>query len=235
MLLRNELTTRKNNNYICATRLNCLPNTRVRNPAAALHLKAMQVGDRAFFYHSGKPKAIVHCHGGLLLEQLKSQGLMWDLRDGDRLLWFSTTAWMLWNTVISALLHGAAAVLIDGNPLYPDLRQQWRWAEETGATLIGLSPGFVMACRKDGLEPAREFDLRAVRQVGVAGAPLPVAVDPQKRAPGRAAQAGGPAGAGPEGAAGGPARRQGRVFPGPRAGGTGPGQQAQGRLVQGGG
>ena len=121
---------------------------------------------------TGKPKAIVHCHGGLLLEQLKSQGLMWDLRDGDRLLWFSTTAWMLWNTVISALLHGAAAVLIDGNPLYPDLRQQWRWAEETGATLIGLSPGFVMACRKDGLEPAREFDLRAVRQVGVAGAPL---------------------------------------------------------------
>lgn len=121
---------------------------------------------------TGKPKAIVHCHGGLLVEQLKSQGLLWDLREGDRLLWFSTTAWMLWNTVISALLHGAAAVLIDGNPLAPDLRQQWRWAEETGATLVGLSPGYVMACRKEGIEPAREFDLHAVRQIGVAGAPL---------------------------------------------------------------
>jgi acetoacetyl-CoA synthetase len=121
---------------------------------------------------TGKPKAIVHCHGGLLVEQLKSQGLLWDLREDDRLLWFSTTAWMLWNTVVSALLHGAAAVLIDGNPLLPDLRQQWRWAEETGATLVGLSPGYVMACRKEGIEPAREFDLRALRQVGVAGAPL---------------------------------------------------------------
>ena len=97
---------------------------------------------------------------------------MWDLRDGDRLLWFSTTAWMLWNTVVSALLHGAAAVLIDGNPLYPDLTQQWRWAEETGATLVGLSPGYVMACRKEGIEPARQFDLSAVRQIGCAGAPL---------------------------------------------------------------
>jgi acetoacetyl-CoA synthetase len=122
---------------------------------------------------TGKPKPIVHCHGGLLVEQLKSQGLSWDLREGDRLMWFSTTAWMLWNTVVSALLHGAAAVLIDGNPMHPDPSQQWRWAEETRATLIGLSPGFVMASRKAGIEPAREFDLSHVQQVGVAGAPLP--------------------------------------------------------------
>ncbi len=121
---------------------------------------------------TGPPKPIVHGHGGLLLEQLKSQGLSWDLREGSRLLWFSTTAWMLWNTLMSALLHGAAAVLIDGNPLFPDPRQQWRWAEETGATLVGLSPGYVMACRKDGVEPAREFDLSRVQQIGCAGAPL---------------------------------------------------------------
>ncbi len=121
---------------------------------------------------TGKPKPIVHCHGGLLVEQLKSQGLSWDLREGDRLLWFSTTAWMLWNTVMAALLHGAAAVVVDGNPLHPDPTQQWRWAQETGATLVGLSPGFVMACRKAGIEPATEFDLSRVRQIGVAGAPL---------------------------------------------------------------
>ncbi len=121
---------------------------------------------------TGKPKPIVHCHGGLLLEQLKSQGLSWDLCEDDRLLWFSTTAWMLWNTVMSALLHGAAAVVVDGNPLHPDLSQQWRWAEETRATLVGLSPGYVMACRKEGLVPHEVADLSTVRQVGVAGAPL---------------------------------------------------------------
>lgn len=121
---------------------------------------------------TGRPKPIVHCHGGLLLEQLKSQGLSWDLREGSRLLWFSTTAWMLWNALVSALLHGAAAVLVDGSPLYPDVRQQWRWAEETQATLVGLSPGYVMACRDEGVEPAREFDLSRVEQIGCAGAPL---------------------------------------------------------------
>jgi acetoacetyl-CoA synthetase len=121
---------------------------------------------------TGRPKPIVHSHGGLLLEQLKSQGLSWNLREGSRLLWFSTTAWMLWNTVISALLHGSAAVLIDGNPMYPDVRQQWRWVEETGSTLVGLSPGYVMACRREGIEPAVEFDLSNVDQVGCAGAPL---------------------------------------------------------------
>ena len=121
---------------------------------------------------TGKPKAIVHCHGGLLVEQLKSQGLSWDLREGSRLLWFSTTAWMLWNTVISALLHGAASVLIDGNPMHPDPGQQWRWAAETRATLVGVSPGYVLASRKAGIEPARDFDLAAVEQIGCAGAPL---------------------------------------------------------------
>lgn len=123
---------------------------------------------------TGKPKPIVHCHGGLLVEQLKSQGLSWDLREGDRLQWFSTTAWMLWNTLMAALLHGAASVLIDGNPLFPDVAQQWRWAEETRATLVGLSPVYVMACRKAALEPATAHDLTSLRQVGCAGAPLAI-------------------------------------------------------------
>jgi acetoacetyl-CoA synthetase len=79
---------------------------------------------------------------------------------------------MLWNTVMSALLHGAASIMIDGNPLHPDLTQQWRWAEETGATLVGLSPGYVMACRKEGMLPRQVADLSTVRQIGVAGAPL---------------------------------------------------------------
>lgn len=122
---------------------------------------------------TGKPKAIVHSHGGILLEHLKNHGLSWDLRAGDRILWFSTTAWMMWNALVSGLLVRASIVMIDGNPLFPDIRWQWRLAAETGATLMGASPGYLMACRAEGVRPAREFDLTRVRQIGAAGSPLP--------------------------------------------------------------
>jgi acetoacetyl-CoA synthetase len=122
---------------------------------------------------TGKPKAIIHGHGGILLEHLKNHALSWDLGPGDRILWFSTTAWMMWNALVSALLVRASVVMIDGNPLHPDIRWQWRLAEETGATLMGASPGFLMACRKEGVEPAKEFDLSRLRQIGAAGSPLP--------------------------------------------------------------
>ncbi|MDV5143819.1 acetoacetate--CoA ligase [Streptomyces sp. SBC-4] len=121
---------------------------------------------------TGIPKAIVHRHGGILLEHLKNNALSWDLKPGDRMLWFSTTAWMLWNTLVSALLVRASIVMIDGNPVHPELREQWRIAEETGATLMGVSPGYLMACRKAGVRPAEEFDLSRLRQLGAAGSPL---------------------------------------------------------------
>ena len=122
---------------------------------------------------TGKPKAIVHGHGGILLEHLKNHGLSWDLRAGDRILWFSTTAWMMWNALVSALLVRASIVMVDGDPLHPDLRWQWQLAAETGATLMGASPGYLMACRKEGVRPAEEFDLSRIRQLGAAGSPLP--------------------------------------------------------------
>ncbi|BBL79016.1 acetoacetyl-CoA synthetase [Rubrobacter xylanophilus] len=122
---------------------------------------------------TGKPKAIVHGHGGILLEHLKNLGLTWDLRPGSRLMWFTTTAWMMWNALVSALLLRSAIVTMDGNPLYPDLAFQWRLAEQTGATMLGVAPAFLMACRKAGLEVGREFDLSSVRQIGAAGSPLP--------------------------------------------------------------
>ncbi|MFI9741543.1 acetoacetate--CoA ligase [Streptomyces sp. NPDC052494] len=121
---------------------------------------------------TGIPKAIVHRHGGILLEHLKNNALSWDLKPGDRMLWFSTTAWMLWNTLVSALLVRASIVMIDGNPVHPELREQWRIAAETGATLMGVSPGYLMACRKAGVRPAEEFDLSRLRQLGAAGSPL---------------------------------------------------------------
>ncbi|ROO86132.1 acetoacetyl-CoA synthetase [Actinocorallia herbida] len=121
---------------------------------------------------TGLPKAIVHGHGGVLLEHLKNHTLSWDLGPGDRMLWFSTTAWMLWNALVSALTVRASLVLIDGDPAFPDLREQWRLAEETGATLMGTSPGYLMACRKAGISPGEEFALPRLRQLGAAGSPL---------------------------------------------------------------
>ena len=123
---------------------------------------------------TGLPKAIVHGHGGILLEHLKNHGLSWDLRPGDRLQWFTTTAWMMWNALVSALLVRASIVMIDGNPAHPDLGFQWRLAEQTRPTMLGVSPAFVMACRKEGLEPGRRIDLSSIRAIGVAGSPLPV-------------------------------------------------------------
>lgn len=122
---------------------------------------------------TGKPKAIVHSHGGLLMEHLKNHALSWDLGPGDRLMWFSTTTWMVWNSLVSALLVESSIVLIDGNPMFPDADLQWRLAAQTGATMVGLSPAFIMASRRAGVEPARDHDLSALRQVGSAGSPLP--------------------------------------------------------------
>ncbi|MDH6224507.1 MULTISPECIES: acetoacetate--CoA ligase [Streptomyces] len=122
---------------------------------------------------TGRPKAIVHGHGGLLLEHLKNHAFHWDLGPGDRLMWFSTTAWMMWNALVSALLVRSSIVMVDGDPLHPGLREQWRLAELTGATLMGASPGYLMACRKEGVRPAEEFDLSRLRQLGVAGSPFP--------------------------------------------------------------
>jgi acetoacetyl-CoA synthetase len=123
---------------------------------------------------TGLPKAIVHCHGGILVEHLKNHAFGWDLRPGDRLQWFTTTAWMMWNALVSTLLLRASIVMIDGNPAYPDVSFQWELAEKTRPTFFGLSPAFTMACRKEGLEPGRRYDLTSIRMLCEAGSPLPL-------------------------------------------------------------
>jgi acetoacetyl-CoA synthetase len=122
---------------------------------------------------TGLPKAIVHGHGGILVEHCKNLGFAWDIRPGDRLLQFTTTAWMMWNALVSALLLRASIVMLDGDPTWPDLSRQWRVAEETRPTHMGLSPAFLMACRKAGLQPGRDLDLESVRVIATAGSPLP--------------------------------------------------------------
>jgi acetoacetyl-CoA synthetase len=121
---------------------------------------------------TGLPKAIVHGHGGILLEHLKNHGLSWDLGPGDRLMWFTTTAWMMWNALVSTLLTGSSIVMLDGNPLSPDPGEQWRLAAELGATMLGVSPAYLAACRKAGVDPS-SFDGLRLRIVCTAGSPLP--------------------------------------------------------------
>ena len=122
---------------------------------------------------TGLPKAIVHGHGGITLEAYKNHVLSWDLGPGDRLMWFSTTAWMMWNALVSTLLTGASIVCIDGNPMWPDLDAQWRIAEDVRPTMMGLGPAFVMACAKEGANPSETYDLSSLRLLAAAGSPLP--------------------------------------------------------------
>jgi acetoacetyl-CoA synthetase len=122
---------------------------------------------------TGLPKAIVHGHGGQLLEHCKNQGLFWDLKPGGRLMWFSTTAWMMWNALVSALLLRASIVMLDGDPTWPDLLEQWRIAEELRPTTMGASSVYMVACRKAGLLPGHSLDLSSIRTFCTAGSPLP--------------------------------------------------------------
>ncbi|MGI8557852.1 MAG: acetoacetate--CoA ligase [Solirubrobacteraceae bacterium] len=122
---------------------------------------------------TGLPKAILHGHGGILLEQLKQGYLHMDLNPGERVFWFTTTGWMMWNFLIGCLLCDAQIVLYDGNPGSPDLGVLWRLAESAQVTCFGTSAGFITACMKAGLDPGREHDLGALRAVGSTGSPLP--------------------------------------------------------------
>ena len=120
---------------------------------------------------TGLPKAIVHGHGGILIEQLKKR-LHLDLRAGDRMFWFTTTGWMMWNFLVGCLLSEAAIVLYDGSPGHPDLGVLWQLAERAQITCLGVSAGLLASCEKAGIEPARDHDLHALRAIGSTGSPL---------------------------------------------------------------
>jgi acetoacetyl-CoA synthetase len=121
---------------------------------------------------TGIPKCIVHCAGGVLLQHLKEHVLHVDLRRDDRIFYFTTCGWMMWNWLVSALALGSTVVLYDGSPLYPDARVLWRMADRERVNVFGTSPRFLASCEKENVRPGSEFDLSHLRTVLSTGSPL---------------------------------------------------------------
>src|SRR4029079_1264198 len=121
---------------------------------------------------TGLPKAIVHGHGGILLEHLEWVGIQIDLGPDDRFFWLTTTGWMMWNALVSGLLTPASVVLYDGSPGHPDMGVLWDLAEAAGITVLGVGAAYIHACMKAGVVPGEGRDLSRLQAVGSTGSPL---------------------------------------------------------------
>ncbi len=121
---------------------------------------------------TGAPKCIVHGAGGTLLQHLKEHMLHTDIRPGDRVFYFTTCGWMMWNWLVSALAAGAAIVLYDGAPFYPHPGALFDFAQAEDVTMFGTSAKYIDALRKEGLRPAESHDLSALRTICSTGSPL---------------------------------------------------------------
>jgi acetoacetyl-CoA synthetase len=146
----------------------------LRRPGKALAFEEVPFDHPLWILYSsgttGLPKPIVHGHGGIVLEHLKSLSFHQDIGTGDVFLWFTTTGWMMWNYLVGGLLVGATIVMYDGAPNGDAL---WRLAAETGVTYFGVGAPYILASMKAGLDPGKEHDLSRLRGVGSTGSPLP--------------------------------------------------------------
>ena len=122
---------------------------------------------------TGLPKPIVHGHAGILLEHFKVIGLHSDMGPDDRLFWFTTTGWMMWNYVVSGLLVGATLVLFDGDPNADGPSTLWKLGADERVTWFGVGAPYVTASRRAGIIPGETYDLSSIRAIGATGAPLP--------------------------------------------------------------
>jgi acetoacetyl-CoA synthetase len=120
---------------------------------------------------TGLPKPIVHGHGGILLENLKNATFHFDLHQGDRVFFFTTSGWMLWNFITSTPLAGAVPVLYDGHPAHPAPDALWRMADEAGVASFGASPTYVEQLKRSGIVPRERYRLDKLRTINLAGSP----------------------------------------------------------------
>jgi acetoacetyl-CoA synthetase len=145
--------------------------------AEALEFEEVPFGHPLWVLYSsgttGLPKAIVHGHGGVVLEHLKTLCLHQDLGAVDVFFWYTTTGWMMWNYLAGGLLAGLTVVAYDGSATHPETGALWRLAADTGITYFGTGAPYLLTCAKAGLTPGRELDLSAIRGIGSTGSPLP--------------------------------------------------------------
>ncbi len=121
---------------------------------------------------TGKPKAITHSVGGVLLEHLKYLSFHNDIKPGERCFWYTTTGWMMWNYIQASLLCGGTTVLYDGSPAYPTMDTMWYFIEEAKITHFGTSAGFVAASMHANITPSISHNLSSLRSIGSTGSPL---------------------------------------------------------------
>ena len=148
----------------------------IARPVDQIEFVACNFNDPLYVLYSsgttGKPKCITHKVGGTLIQHLKEQMLHCDIHPGDRVFYFTTLGWMMWNWLVSALASKAALVLYDGSPFYPDGEVLWRYAEDIDLTIFGTSAKYIDAMKKAGLRPLEKFDLSALRTIASTGSVL---------------------------------------------------------------
>lgn len=148
----------------------------VENKQAKLTFKRVEFNQPIWVLYSsgttGKPKAITHSVGGVLLEHLKYLTFHNDVKPGERCFWYTTTGWMMWNYIQASLLCGATIVLYDGSPAYPNMEAMWHLIEEAEINHFGTSAGFIAASMDAQVTPAKSHNLTSLRSIGSTGSPL---------------------------------------------------------------
>jgi acetoacetyl-CoA synthetase len=148
----------------------------IGGPEATLRFERLPFDHPLYILYSsgttGVPKCIVHGAGGTLLQHLKEHQLHSDVHPGERLFFFTTCGWMMWNWLASALASQATVVLFDGSPFHPDEGVLWRLASEERVALFGTSPKYLAALEKSGYRPVDKVDLVNLRTVLSTGSPL---------------------------------------------------------------
>jgi len=143
---------------------------------ASLHFTRLPFDHPAYILYSsgttGVPKCIVHGAGGTLLQHRKEHLLHTDLKRSDRMFYFTTCGWMMWNWLASGLASGATLILYEGSPFHPDAGVLWRMAAAERVTIFGTSAKYIAALEKAGYSPAQSVDLSALRTLLSTGSPL---------------------------------------------------------------